>query len=180
LNKYGLLPQGMSVETAQNLVTVGYKHAFQTKSFQEPTDNLTNALCLVLCWFTDDNVDVYGPLTLLFFAIGVPILSLIFKLAEPTGLGFLMFAFIIAFLLLVSTTSPLKFMCIATFGLLFPYEVVRGDVSTIGILGESSIGGKMEGVIVGFTGLQYWVNLNTANETKILLGFSLYAHIYNC
>ena len=181
LNKYGLLPQGMSVETAQNLVTGGYKHAFQTKSFQEPTDNLTNALCFVLCRFTHGNVEVYGPLTLLALAISIPLIVFLHKIANVTSV--IAILIIIIALLSISMISPLKFMCIASLGLynlIFSGDEINGEINTCGILGAPSIEGEMEGVMVGFTGLQFWVNVDTENETKILLGFSLYAHIYNC
>ena len=181
LNKYGLLPQGMSVETAQNLVTGGYKHAFQPKSFQKPTDNLTNALCFVLCRFPSYDVEIYGPLTLLALAISIPLGVFLIKIAHVQS--FFAFAIIIIALLCLSMASPLKFMCIASLGLynlIFANDEIYGEVNTCGILGAPSIEGRMKGVMVGFTGLRFPVNIDTENETLILLGFSLYAHIYNC
>jgi hypothetical protein len=181
LNKYGLLPQGMSVETAQNLVTGGYKHAFQPKSFQKPTDNLTNALCFVLCRFPSYDVEIYGPLTLLALAISIPLGVFLIKIAHVQSVFAV--AIIIVALLCLSMASPLKFMCIASLGLynlIFANDEIYGEVNTCGILGAPSIEGRMKGVMVGFTGLRFPVNIDTENETLILLGFSLYAHIYNC
>jgi uncharacterized protein YoxC len=173
LNKYGLLPEGMNVETAQKLVTGDYKHQEQTNLLRVSANNLTNALCLVvgkLPYF--GGMYSYGPLMIIFLIFAFPIINFLIN----QGI-YPLIPFIILLLITYMIDSlPIGFMNTITLG--DKWDHSTGEISTVGILGKSSIKGAMIGEIVGFTGLKLMYT-RYPPITARLLGFSLFTHIQN-
>jgi hypothetical protein len=169
LNKYGLLPEGMNVETAQKLVTGGYKYKEKTTLFRESANTLTNALCFIVGLIIDSYyIDLYSPLMIIFLIMSLPILVVATILAIIFGNPIIPL-YIFAVTLEKIITFPVGFMNVIKLD-----SGTNGVISTLGILGISSIEGDMNGIIAGFTGLKFW-----RGDSIWLLGFSLYIDIEN-
>jgi hypothetical protein len=169
LDKYGLLPRGMSVERAQRLVTGEYKYREKTNFFREPTNILTNALCFIVGdIFEPYNLGYISPLMLVFLLIGLPIIIIGVILAIITGIPSLAL-YLFAILLTKTIEIPVGFMNVINLK-----GDVHGVLTTLGLLGMATIEGEMKGIIAGFTGIKIW-----NDDDLFILGFSLFTNIEN-
>jgi len=164
LDKYGLLPKGMSVERAQKFVTSGYQNQYSLqhlkKIYSKNSLNQTgvnNILCLV-AGNTDYSLFI-GPISM----IGLCVYSIIFFPiliigAIIPGLETLAEKMITALLHFFSLARfiPFEIMGFATFGGIGgfgPYsqsEPSCGWVYSLGLRGVQSINGSFNGAISGF------------------------------
>lgn len=184
LNKYGLLPKGMSVENAQNLVNNRNEKIQSLKkinnlffSDQNSKNTIKNVLCLI-----SGNVDEADFWSLL--SIGS------FILLQP---------FIIAYALLVVSENPIEslliIISILALPVLFILEYGRlikpinlisiiifgeagipttsGSIFSLGLYGKKNVNGNFSGVIVGFTGLRITAVTHYPNDITVYGGFFL-------
>ena len=167
LNNYGLLPDEMNVETAQKLVTGGYKDKESTNFFRETSDTNQNYLCfLVGTIFDPFNVDYVSFLLLAVLLMSLPLTAVGFILAFLLGIPNIAFYFL-AIALTKAVEFPLAFMTIMRLK-----ESESGLIATLGLNGFLMTEGDMNGIIAGFTGIKIW-------DTHLLnlLGFSLYTNL---
>jgi len=157
LNKYGLLPKGMSVEKAQKFVTMLYQGNCNFEKLSNcakfPKSGLTfsNIFCLLLlhCDSTEYNVE-FGLLSLpfLFFFALFFIFSFHFYNIQ-LALLFLIPTIISAIIgvpsLLFNRISPLKFWVIAVIG-------SYNQAWSIGLMGYQKINNST--LLIGFKGLR--------------------------
>jgi len=158
LNKYGLLPKGMSVERAQNLVTRTYLNnkiiKFQEKLLQNhllDLGNNSNFLCLIAgkasnCW-------VAGPIMTGLASICYIFYALIYLL---TGFDSIFDAIVVLFSLIFIyqnfVDGRINFFSLLTFGSKYSYEYeyvvpAVGSIYTAGLLGIKNYNGSFFGKI---------------------------------
>ncbi len=168
LNKYGLLPEGMNIETAQKLVTGGLNCRGRTNLFMK-SDTIQNALCLIFGNLTDTGgMFCYGPLMLLYLAIAWPIVNIL------SALGMVPIIPLVIFMVLAGMINLLPAAIMSYLKIGDEFVRTKGKIITIGILGVSSVEGSMGGRLVGFTGLKYQGDFYSP---LWLFGFALYADI---
>jgi hypothetical protein len=177
LDRYGLLPQGMNIQDAQNLVT--------SNSLQVTNNEMMNGLKKI------SQINTTSIRNFLCFTIG-DIPSIIFYTpAYLVSLPFLIWAIIIGFLALLNPDVPpfpgASYWVYFGFGFWFLnlslmelnpisnnyFATFRssGDLWTLGLLGKQQAHARDGGKLFGFTGLKLLINGSTL-ET-FLLGFSL-------
>jgi hypothetical protein len=153
LDKYGLLPKGMSIEKAQRLVTIG-EHAENIIQYMKKfKPSSTNAFCLFSGIFgnaTDFNI---------FELIGVFLASDFFWFPPLWFLGFI--------LVLIGYLKPLRFLNTLT---------SISDVYHFFSIGLQGIvkGPQYFDTVIGFTGLK--IVLNIQDYISFYLGFALYIY----
>jgi hypothetical protein len=156
LNKYGLLPKGMSVEQAQRLVVgenqQNWIHRLSNnKQMKSLFPNYINVLCLLCALFIPgENPDCFTFSS--FLLLIAPLLDLF-----PTfGL------FLGAFLLILGLVSPIKIMHFMGFK---NYDIFMASCGLNGFVNER----RNNLVILGFTGFSLMTLFN--NKPTFLLGF---------
>jgi hypothetical protein len=190
LDKYGLLPRGMSVEQAQKLVIARYK-SFQDK-YVLNTLTRTNSMLLdddtnILCYFTGqiDNTFVLTlrarlliiPL-LLTAILFMPIYDILPKIWEFINR---LYDFIFFNILNISPIGFNEWIRIGRSTGQFPYGYLypaNGWIHTIGLNGIRKWDGRFSGGIgslgaIDFTGLSLYLD----NNERYYLGFALYVDI---
>jgi hypothetical protein len=174
LNKYGLLPKGMSVEHAQRLVTGNYQKSnslnkiqnrYQSnakiKQKQNLNPNMKNAFCLLFATATKIPGYLPSPFIIplgLLIVLGIGP-SLLFSLIGAENL-----AKQLADLgLLIWMLNPLRFI---NFVLFAGYDI---DLRSIGLKGlvNENFGG--DGLFIGYTGLMIY----PLSDKTYFLGFAL-------
>ena len=174
LNKYGLLPKGMSVEHAQRLVTGYYQNSnilrkiqndvqsiTKSKQKQYLNPNMKNTFCLLFAIAT--KIPDYLPnpfiipLGLLIVLCIVP--SLLFSRIGAEDLAKL-FADIG---LLIWVLNPLRFI---NFILFMGYDINLRSIGLKGLVNEDF---GNEGLFIGYTGLM----LTPSSDKTYFLGFAL-------
>jgi hypothetical protein len=165
LDKYGLLPKGMSVEQAQKLVTSGYKNQYCSQLLKKiydrnplPKNGINNQLCLVAG--NTDYSDIVGPISMIGFCakliIFIPIFFVYLILDE---LGFKMLAEKLNNVLEIILTDyiPFEMGGFGIFGYAFRFGLddvyfvpSDGWVYSLGLQGTRSISGSFYGTITVF------------------------------
>jgi len=170
LNKYGLLPRGMSVELVQKLVTGQFlnkkmMHALTTILNRNAILNESNFLCLTVA--TLHNCGFTTPITLVIALIWFTIFFLL--LLNPGQaldtwilIGWIGFVIEQAFYSL----KPFSYGYIVSF-----IGSTHESIRTYGLLGQKSLEGAMVGNLIGFIGLK--LIFNTDDNGEFFLGFSL-------
>lgn len=174
LNKYGLLPKGMSVELAQRLVSGYYQNSnmlrriqndFQSiakiKPKQYLNPNMKNAFCFLFAAATKIPDYLPSPFIIplgLLIVLGI-VPSLLFSLIGSEDLAKL-FADIG---LLIWVLNPLRFI---NFILFMGYDI---DLRSIGLKGLVNEDFGSEGLFIGYTGLM----LTPSSDKTYFLGFAL-------
>jgi hypothetical protein len=174
LNKYGLLPKGMSVEHAQRLVTGYYQNSnilrkiqtdvqsmAKTKQKHYLDPNMKNAFCFLFATATKIPDYVPSPFIMplgLLIVLGIAP-SLLFLLIGMENLAKLL----ADIGLLIWTSTPLRFI---NFVLFKGYNI---DLRSIGLKGLVNENFGTEGFFNGFTGLL----LYPLSDKTYFLGFAL-------
>jgi len=151
LDKYGLLPKGMSIEKAQRLVTIGEHAENIIKYMKKFKPSSTNVFCLFAGIFgnaSDFNI---------FELIGVFLASDFFWFPPLWVLGLI--------LVLIGYLKPLRFLNTLT---------SISDVYNFFSIGLQGIvkGTQYFDTVIGFTGLK--IVLNFQDYISFYLGFALY------
>jgi hypothetical protein len=195
LDKYGLLPKGMSIERAQKLVTSGYQNLLSSQHFKKHQNKnpfssayIENLLCLVS-----------GKVNNSFFLGPMLLISVLFTVILSTPIGILWnIAGYLGFTNLEDILwnlywnfpflpLPFEFLGIATFGRVHfngeevppTYTPSQGWINSFGLLGTHSIEGSFYGSIGrtipgdyigirGFSGLI--IGPKNKIETKFFIG----------
>jgi hypothetical protein len=153
LDKYGLLPKGMSVEKAQKLV-MGFEPTEKTqeciKKFldRNPKGNSSNTLCL-LAGFVDNALFWSFMMVASFPVLAFWILSYNYfpqDLLRLYATGFLIFMGLFVYGLWV---KPFLLFSSIDFS---PFS--RGSIYSIGLSGLYKVKGEFDGNIFGFTGIR--------------------------
>jgi hypothetical protein len=174
LNKYGLLPKGMSVEHAQRLVTGYYQNSNMLRKIQNDVQsiakikqkqnlnpNMKNAFCVLFAAATKIPDYLPSPFIIplgLLILLGI-VPSLLFSLIGSEDLAKL-FADIG---LLIWVLNPLRFI---NFILFMGYDI---DLCSIGLKGLVNEDFGSEGLLIGYTGLM----LTPSSDKTYFLGFAL-------
>ena len=161
LNRYGLLPEGMSVEQAQKLVTIGYQVQHAPNIFNKSSIlNSTNYFCLFAGIFDNAYDDNIWSRLLVFFN------DLYYKIAFPGNP--LLYICLFFEILFGSMTlfKPWRFMnnVYVTGAVKFFFSVGLGGIK----LGKLNIS-----EIEGFTGLKIVLFLHYSYYRAFYLGFAL-------
>jgi hypothetical protein len=186
LNKYGLLPRGMTIEQALKLVIRKYPLQ-RTKQILQDVKNINNSnfFCLTVG---------YGNLNIRFHPLISSIGFLIYFIKSLLGSGDLLAVMLYIISEIYTNIIPLKFLSFIEFGQHYrvvghPYQYpYQGHVSTIGLTGIKTWDGLQWGGIVtlstfgfttelihhigaiGFSG----INIKTDQENMFFLGTSLW------
>jgi hypothetical protein len=151
LNKYGLLPKGMSVERAQRLVTMGEHIENMIKNMKKFKPSSTNAFCLFTGLFQGSiELNIFTILGFILFYFGN------YWNPGPLLLGFV--------LLGIGYFKPLRFM-----------NVVM-DITDVILFFSIGVNGIVRGkqyfdMVIGFTGLK--IVLDSQDGYSFYLGFAL-------
>ena len=168
LNKYGLLPKGMSVEQAQKLVTSGYKNQYCSQLLKKiydrnplPKNGIDNQLCLVAG--NTDYSDFVGPISMIgFCAKLIIIIPIFFVYLILDELGFKMLAEKLYNVneIILTDYIPFEMGGFGIFGYAFRFGLddvyfvpSDGWVYSLGLQGAQSINGSFYGTITGFAWL---------------------------
>jgi hypothetical protein len=146
LNKYGLLPKGMSVEQGQRLVTTGHQIQKVPNIIKKSISEYINFFCLFTA-ITDNVVD-YN-----LWVITAGLLSQFIYYDSP-------FIFLVYLFFFIGFIKPLRF-----------FNILYGNVNfyfSIGLKGINSGLGDIS-TLIGFTGLKIMLNSHNA----FYLGFAL-------
>jgi hypothetical protein len=146
LNKYGLLPKGMSVEQTQRLVTTGHQIQKVPNIIKKSISEYINFFCLFTA-ITDNVVD-YN-----LWVITAGLLSQFIYYDSP-------FIFLVYLFFFIGFIKPLRF-----------FNILYGNVNfyfSIGLKGIKSGLGDIS-TVIGFTGLKIMLNSHNA----FYLGFAL-------
>jgi len=165
LDKYGLLPKGISVELAQRLVTIGYKNQYSSHLLKKmhnrnplSQNGIDNQLCMVAG--NTDDCFFLGPISAVGFLVFIIIYGIISNIMEENvSLNLLDFFFSTHFI-------PFEIGGFGTFGSVFfdyytpIYTSSDGWIHALGLRGVQSINGSFYGTItrtifgdyVGLTG----------------------------
>jgi hypothetical protein len=147
LDKYGLLPNGMSVKRAQRLVTSGY----QRQNAENIVKRFSQGSLNLCCFFS---ALIYDPVDYNIWIVIAALLSLLFDAYSPFVLLVYLFFFIGFF-------KPLRFNnIIAVIGHVIAFF-------SAGLAGIKTGGDDIDSVI-GFTGLKITINYHTS----FYLGFA--------
>jgi hypothetical protein len=178
LNKYGLLPKGMDVQKAEELVTGEYlsKKLINTIEKLQKNNlfsNGTNYLCL-----TVGNVHMSHVVPLLlmmilpFDVIAFLIIFIVDTIASiwssNSWLGFLLFV-----LLLFFNWGIQRISFLSPFSMIITGRFYNSSLYTNGLSGIQKYNESMYGTIFGFIGLKLWVGIKDEPDNFFLLGFSL-------
>jgi hypothetical protein len=179
LNKYELLPKGMSVQKAEKLVTGEYlnkkiMNALELFAKKNMFLNEANYLCLTVGHIFNPLLET--PLTV----ACTPFLMIALFILVKEEFGDLNQYPILEFLLINCLAIPSGVLAIILYSLAYinPVSMIfvgdfRGcNLSTIGVLGLRTFNGSMDGMLFGFVGLKLMVNGLKAHDLY-LLGFSL-------
>jgi hypothetical protein len=200
LNKYGLLPKGMSVNEAQKLVTGQYEK-FQSSTLLDSISKKNplffngtwNLMCLV-AGVTSARSPAASPSTLFLSLIGAlfspfPVLWMMeliigsYYQIPPKLLPLCKIIFVITTvlsliglsLMVFSQFSPLAILNIIIFGAMYRST---GWIKTAGLEGTQQRSGEIpwHSSIIGFTGIKI---RNDNTDTYSFLGFALISHLPN-
>ena len=200
LNKYGLLPKGMSVEQAQKFVTGKYQNPKITANLEKIIDMYPkieylglNAICLITGSSDGTDITALFPVVLLIpylllFTIPIRVLYALFDLSLLLNLEKLAFLFGIllepilllgAYLYYRAWTSPIGIGCYMTFGWFSGGDhpqprYAKGYLISIGMLGFATAGEQFIGDAFGFSGLRIY---NTDTHRTSYLGTALLVKI---
>jgi hypothetical protein len=171
LNKYGLLPRGMSVQKAEKLVTGEYLNKKTITAIQKLTKNKmltngTNALCLMVGRAHFSLFTMMHLITLPYALLCVAIFGILFSIASN-------FALWIAILLMIPEAILLGIGFISPFSIIFAGAFNNGNLSTFGLFGTQIYNESIRGALFGFIGLKLWVGVKDMSDEFFLLGFSL-------
>ncbi|HWR62973.1 MAG TPA: hypothetical protein VN365_01055 [Candidatus Thermoplasmatota archaeon] len=155
LDKYGLLPKGMSVKRVQNIVIRNFQNerliqSIKKKCCDRQLSGSSNFLCLVAGYAT--NMRGFGPLFTFIDSHGFILYFLLYRLFDPIAVG------ISLFLTLFSSERDSKFplylyghLCFGSYevhehggDILVPSE---GWITSYGIVGERNSSGVLYGQI---------------------------------
>jgi hypothetical protein len=156
LKKYGMLPNALSVDDAINLITDGLKYdAGYFNNYVSP-NNINEYLCLVFGYGTDSK---YFPA---FY--GIPFLIVL--LFGYGIIGELLYRLYLLF--------PISLYNIIGFGWFLMYTEPKGIIKTFNLKGMQEEKRYLDGVIFGFTGLKYAIDLL---DDWALIGTATYVNI---
>jgi hypothetical protein len=171
LNKYELLPRGMSIEKAQHLVTRGMKNhtelPLNNKLRQELSPVFFNMFCLVsatVSWYRSRPPYYlnFAPISigpLMFVALfSIPLAGLIYLLGGEILADWLIFVAIIVWF-----SFPIRFMNLILFGDGY------SDIQTIGLKGRVTSDDFDVSAFVGYTGLM----INLGSYKEYFFGYAL-------
>jgi len=162
LNKYGLLPKGMSVEQAQRLVTIGEHIENIIKNIKKFNPSTINVFCLFAGKFTNClDFNIWTGLALLLLLV---LNKLDFNPYSP-GLGVFLLLLLEMAMEGFSQLKPLRFMNVLE--MQSNSQVIF--FSSIGALGIKQ-GQLPISKVIGFTGLKISIDLDTQ---QFYLGFAL-------
>jgi len=198
LDKYGLLPRGMSVEKAQKLVIEGYK-IFQDRDILNTLCNSNKRMLAeninILCYFTGQ-IDNSYVLTLRQRLLFIPLLLIEILLMPffdvlPKLIKFIenLLDFIYFNVLSISPIGFNEWICMGVFSGNWPYSILHpsnGWINTIGLNGIKKWEGEFAGGLMGplgtprigavdFTGLSLYLD----NDERFYLGFALLVYIWD-
>jgi hypothetical protein len=178
LNKYGLLPRGMSVENAQKLIIGGsprYQRInFNLKQTQVPSNVTQNMFC-----FVTGNVSN---------VLRVSFLSKLLHRNRTPCLSNFIFSILLDFLWDESSISVLNVFHFGTYDFVSGYTgyqffPAKGSISTIGMLGVNQINGSFYGALPIRPTVYYYFNMyfGTTYTTWLpavfgFTGFKIYSH----
>jgi len=174
LNKYGLLPKGMSVEHAQRLVTGYYQNSNMLRKIQNDVQsiakikqkqnlnpNMKNAFCVLFAAATKIPDYLPSPFIIplgLLIVLGI-VPSLLFSLIGAEDLAKLLADIGLLFWVL----NPFRFI---NFVLFMGYDI---DLRSIGLKGLVNENFGSDGLFIGYTGLL----LYPLSDKTYFLGFAL-------
>jgi len=174
LNKYGLLPKGMSVEHVQRLVTGYYQNSNMLRKIQNDVQsiakikqkqnlnpNMKNAFCVLFAAATKIPDYLPSPFIIplgLLIVLGI-VPSLLFSLIGAEDLAKLLADIGLLFWVL----NPFRFI---NFVLFMGYDI---DLRSIGLKGLVNEDFGNEGLFIGYTGLM----LTPSSDKTYFLGFAL-------
>jgi len=159
LNKYELLPKGMTIERAQKLVVGAYENskgmALIEKMFHENTflTNQSNSFCFIAGIVYDGFVT--GPLQI--FGGVIALIGLILKLDFIATVGLLLMGVSHS----ITTISPVSILQRVT--------IHVGNITSVGLSGVKNFNISLEtggGIISGFTGIK--ITRNDTGEINLL------------
>ena len=171
LDKYGLLPKGMSVQKAEKIVTGEYLNKKTITAIQKLTKNKmltngTNALCLMVGRAHFSLFTMMHLITFPYALLCVAIFGILFSIAPN-------FALWIAILLLIPEAILLGIGFISPFSIIFAGAFKNGNLYTFGLSGIQIYNESIRGALFGFIGLKLWVGVKDMSDEFFLLGFSL-------
>jgi hypothetical protein len=160
LNKYGLLPNGMSVETAKELVLGGFQNQRFIKLVEkffirnQRNNHIQNILCLIAG--SVDNAFFLSLLTGVSFALLFPFLLMAAFGAiggqQPTLFISIPLIFFSICFLYCGLIKPINLMSIVKFGISNPNT--SGSLVSLGLSGLIKVDGTFVGTLWGFTGMR--------------------------
>ena len=176
LDRYGLLPKGMSVEKAQKLVTTNQVHPNVEKLMDylelSPLNiEFGNVFCLLFMQTVSAGNDVtFGLLTIpsviLFMLFAGFMFSFAYlELAMLVLIPLLLSAIVGIPTLIFNLLSPL---------LLWSLIVINSGYEgwSLGLKGEQSINGNLD-YLIGYTGLRIWIPVGNYDDINFYLGQAL-------
>lgn len=171
LDKYGLLPKGMSVQKAEKIVTGEYLNKKTITAIQKLTKNKmltngTNALCLMVGRAHFSLFTMMHLITFPYALLCVAIFGILFSIAPNCALW-------IAILLLIPEAILLGIGFISPFSIIFAGAFKNGNLYTFGLSGIQIYNESIRGALFGFIGLKLWVGVKDMSDEFFLLGFSL-------
>jgi len=160
LNKYGLLPKGMSIERVQRMITTDNKLHNVGLIFNKFQQDNINVNCLFAGLFhgysVDVNIWIWLALFFYFFALAFPYYSALWSLFMNIGYAFDLF----------SKYKPLRFMNVMDLS-----SINYDSFYSIGKLGIQQ--GQFDfGVAFGFTGLKISYK-HVGEQYEFYLGYAL-------
>jgi len=175
LNKYGLLPKGMSIGQAQRLVSGEYlskrmMNALEMIAKKHLVSNETNSLCLTVGRVhMPDMTTLLMMMSMPYIALAGLIMLLAFHL--PNGYVALM----ICTLLLIPILIVQFISYISPFSMIVVGHFYDSNLSTFGLSGLHK---SIHGDLFGFIGLKLWVGAMESSDEFFLLGFSIATRNY--
>jgi len=176
LNKYGLLPKGMSVERAQKLVTTNQVHPNIEKLMNSPKLSqshleFNNVLCLLFMYPVSAGNDViFGLLTL-----PSVILFMLFTMGM-FHFNNLELAMLVAIPLLLSAIVGIPSLIFNLFSPLLLWTVIIINSGyqglSLGLKGVQLINQNFQ-FLIGFKGLRIWLPVNQYDKISFYLGQAL-------
>lgn len=188
LDRYGVLPNGMSFKEAQQLVTGRFKNPITKKVFNEiesrqkqPFDNNENLLCLIagsllgFTWFLSlwnylfINAMILGILILGHFCYGMDLLFIIYIILLPI---------LAATTFMIDIINPI---CLGRYIYFDESEKPHGMVASFGLNGQKIWRNNITGLIphvldsvgvVGFTGIKLQLSNGKNDMLTLFLGFA--------
>jgi len=141
LNKYGLLPKGMTIQQTQRLTTGGYKNEYQPlfleKNYVTPFPLFNLNFCCLVAGITN-NTAFFDPVLFLFLGIPISVLWYFWGIISlflfyPVIIDFLIIRGIYSLLFFLSQMNPISPGC--SIGLGNDNGPANGWLFTIGLLG---------------------------------------------